>query len=122
MKPPPAQEYSEPPLPDFQLELRKRREIEHALQESTQRYEHLISTIPCALYDYVLWPDGRSRFLYMSPHCKNIFEHEAEQIMEDATLLWSMVHPEDIERLKDADRMANQNGESFQSEVRIVLP
>ena len=107
---------------DLQIELRKRFEVEHALEVSKQRYERLISTIPCAVYDYVLWPDGRSRFLYISPQCQDIFEYGAEEIMENATLLWNMVYPEDFERLQNDDRMANQSGDTFQSEVRIVLP
>ncbi|GAB4254387.1 MAG: hypothetical protein Kow00129_15430 [Thermoleophilia bacterium] len=86
------------------------------------RYERLVNTIPCALYDYVRWPDGRSRFLYISPHCRRIFELEAEEIMENQTILWGMVHSEDLKRLDREDRAANETGTLFTSEVRITLP
>lgn len=100
----------------------RRRNAERALRESRQRFEHLVNTIPCALYDYVRWPDGRSRFTYISPQCVGIFEYEAERIMQEPDLLWSMVHPDDVQRLREEDQAANLANTQFQSEVRIVLP
>ena len=70
----------------------------------------------------MLWPDGQSRFFYISPQCKDIFEYDADQIIEDTTLLWNMVHTDDLKRLQTDDRAANLAGKSFQSEVRINLP
>ncbi len=98
------------------------RAIECELLQSTHRYERLIGTIPCALYDYVRWSDGSSRFLYISPQCEGIFEHSAEAIMSDPNLMWSMVDPADLERLQQEDLVANQNLTTFQSEVRANLP
>ena len=91
-------------------------------RECARRYERLISTIPCALYDYVLWPDGRSRFCYISPQCEDIFEQTAERIMADASILWGMVHAGDIDRLITEDASARQTRQPFQSEIRINLP
>lgn len=96
--------------------------MEAALRESTQRYERLISTIPCILYDYILWPDGQNRFFYISPQCQDLFELSAEEVMADASLLWGRVHPDDVARLRAEDAAAKRAGQSFQSEVRIVLP
>ena len=90
--------------------------------ENHDRFFRLVNTIPCVLYDYVRWPDGRNQFIYMSPHCERIFGIKAERIIKDASLLWQMVHPEDVERLKQEDRMANMTRTMFQSEARIVLP
>lgn len=111
------------PNPQRSSEERLRwREAERALAETTARYERLLDTIPCVLYDYVRWPDGRSRFLYVSPRCEDIFEHDAETILAHESLLWDMVHPDDVERLRREDREANESGSRFQSEVRIVPP
>jgi PAS domain S-box-containing protein len=96
--------------------------VEAALLESKQRYERLVNTIPCALYDYVRWPDGRSQFVYISKQCEEIFEYDAERILAEKDLLWKMVHPNDLERLKSADSIANLAGALFQCEVRIILP
>jgi PAS domain S-box-containing protein len=82
----------------------------------------LVDTIPCALYGYVRWPDGRSRFVYISAQAEQIFGHPPDRIMEDPGLLWGMVHEDDVERLEREDRAANESGEAFESEVRIVTP
>ena len=118
----PTYEELEQRIQELDQERRKRKAAEKALLEIKHRYERLINTIPCALYDYIRWPEGSSRFIYISPQCKRIFEYNAEQIIEKADLLWNMVHLEDLERLKREDWAANQTGELFQSEVRIIPP
>lgn len=87
-----------------------------------QRIHHLIRALPCALYDYVLWPDGRNQFIYISPQCETIFESDAESIMQDSRIIWDMVHPDDRYELEKLDREANQNQSMFQCEVRIIPP
>jgi PAS domain S-box-containing protein len=107
---------------ELEKEHLKRKDAEEALLESKQRYERLVNTIPCALYDYIRWPDGRSRFVYISSQCKDIFGYDADRITEDENLLWSLLDPEDMERLQQEDSEANQTKKLFQSEVRIILP
>lgn len=107
---------------ELEEERLKRKAAEKALSETTQRYERLVNTIPCVLYDYIRWPDGRSRFIYISSQCKDIFEYDADLIIENADLLWGMVYTKDLERLNREDSEANQAGKLFQSEVRITLP
>ena len=107
---------------ELEHERQKRKEVEIALLENKQRFERLVNTIPCAIYDYIRFSDGRSRFIYISPQCKNIFEHDADRVIENPDLLWGMVHPDDVERLKREDWKANQAKKLFQSEVRISLP
>lgn len=107
---------------ELEQERQKRKQVEKELLESKQRFDRLINTIPCALYDYVLYSDGRSRFLYISSQCKEIFEYEADRIVEAPDLLWNMVHSDDLERLKREDREANQTRTLFRSETRIILP
>ena len=107
---------------ELEREGEKRKAAEKDLLESKQRYERHVNTIPCAIYDYVLWPNGQSRFIYISPQCKDIFGYDADRIIENNNLLWEMVYSEDFERLKREHWSANQARELFQSEVRIVLP
>ncbi len=74
------------------------------------------------LYDYVRWTENRSRFLYISPQCEDIFEHPAATILRVPNLLWSLVDPADVDRLRAEDQEANRTETLFQSEVRIRLP
>ncbi|MFW6205729.1 MAG: PAS domain-containing protein [Gemmatimonadota bacterium] len=86
------------------------------------RVEELVDTIPCALYGYVRWADGRSRFVYMSAQCEEIFGHAPDRIVREPDLLWNMVHPDDRDRLEREDEASNRSGKPFRSEVRIVMP
>ncbi len=79
----------------------------------------LAATIPGMLYDYVLNPDGSSKFLYVGPKCREILELAEHELLADAGLFWELVLAEDLQRLKSEDVAANQEGESFSAEVRI---
>jgi len=100
----------------------ERHEVERTYLESKSRLGRLLNTIPCALYDYALWPDGRSSFIYISPKCEEIFELDAVTIRSDAAVLWGMVHPDDRERLQREDFEANRAKRKFKTEVRIITP
>ncbi|MFW5908530.1 MAG: PAS domain-containing protein, partial [Desulfosalsimonas sp.] len=118
----PTYEELEQKITELEKELWRREKTDADLQDIKQRYERLISTVPCALYDYIRRPDGRTHFIYITPQCKKIFEYDAGSIIENPDLLWNMVHPEDLQRLKQEDLSANKKGEFFQSEVRIIPP
>lgn len=105
-----------------ELKHKSRQEIEKELIDLKQRNERLVNTIPCAVYDYIRWPDGKGQFIYISMQFENIFEMDIEKIKINSDILWDMVHPEDLERLKNEDSEANLTGKMFQSEVRIICP
>ena len=99
---------------ELEHECRKRKEAEKALLESQQHLERLVTKVPCAIYDYIRFPDGRSQFLYISSQCKKIFEYTPDQIIASNDLLWNMFYSEVSE--------ANQAKKIFESEFRINLP
>jgi len=103
-------------------DITERKHSEEALRRSEERYSRIANTIPGILYDYKRWPDGRTQFLYISPQCKEVFEYDADEIVKNPELLWSVVHPDDLERLQREDLESNQAQKLFQSEVRIVPP
>ncbi len=107
---------------ELQQERLKRKDAEKALLDIEQRYERLVNTVPCAIYDYIRYPDGQSKIIYISSQCKNIFEYDADQIISNINLLWSMASPDDVERLQTEISEAYQTRKLFQTEVRINLP
>jgi len=106
----------------FVRDISDRKEAEKALVESEKRFMRIANTIPGVLYDYYRQPDGSNKFLYISLQCREIFECEAEEVIQNPSLLWEMVHPEDLELLQEEDKKANAGGNYFQAEVRIVPP
>ena len=98
----------------------EQREIAEELKESERRYHRIVSTVPAMLYDYILYPDGKSRFLYVSPNCHDVLELDDTELLQDMNLFWNMVHSDDIERLREEDIAANRAGRNFYLEVRII--
>ncbi len=78
-----------------QLELKERRRVETALQESQARGQAVAANLPGAIFRYRLYPDGTDSILYMSPGCNRLWEVEAATVVADASILWAMVHPDD---------------------------
>ena len=82
-------------------------------------FARLVAIIPGMLYDYVLNPDGSSKFLYVGPKCREILELTEHELLSDAGQFWALVLPEDLDRLKSADSSANQEGVDSTADVRI---
>lgn len=81
-----------------------------------------LSILPAVLYEYVLYPDGNSELLYLSPSSSGILGHPPDYFVQDVNRFWQMVHPDDLKRIRQEDAQANRNNALFVSEVRVRLP
>lgn len=94
---------------------------ETELLASPQRYERMANTLPVMLYDSVLGPDGTSRFLYVAPDpCRELLELDPAALLADMSLVWNLIHPEDLDSFQQQDLAANRKGKVFVAEVRII--
>lgn len=89
---------------------------------TSETYERMVGTVPGIIYEYVLYPDNSSRFVYLSKRCREIFEVEAQDMVRDINVFINMIHPDDLERFHDIDRQANKEGKHFSIELRITTP
>jgi PAS domain S-box-containing protein len=85
-------------------------------------FRHLAENVPGALFRYVMHPDGRNAVHYMSPRCVDLWEVPAEQIEEDATVLWGMVDAQDLPGLQASVMESAQTLEPWRWEWRITTP
>ncbi|WP_020677167.1 PocR ligand-binding domain-containing protein [Geopsychrobacter electrodiphilus] len=96
---------------------------ERALLESQRRYERMANTIPVMLYDSIITSDNISRFIYVAPGpCREILELDPDALLKDMSLVWNIIHPDDLTRFYQEDVVANKEGKEFLSEVRIITP
>jgi len=92
-----------------------------AEQEALSRFEGMAKTLPCALYEYYLYPDYTSEFRYFSPSIKEIVGHSARAIMKNASLIIDRVHPEDKEYFWKVNLEAYNSGKTFFIETRMII-
>ncbi len=64
--------------------------------EERYRLQQIARHIPGVIYQFTLYPDGRSCFPYASEGLREIYGVAPEAVREDAAPLLAMVHPDDL--------------------------
>ncbi|MBE9167449.1 PAS domain S-box protein [Pleurocapsales cyanobacterium LEGE 06147] len=109
----------------------ERKQTEEALHQSEDRFQTLVSNMPGMVYRYVPNAEGGDGFTYVSSGSRELFELEPETILQDANVLWSLIHPEDLPSLKESAAIAQRlgfaetavaNSSDWQWEGRIITP
>jgi PAS domain S-box-containing protein len=92
------------------------------LRDNEARLQRLAANIAAMMYQYVLYADGSEAFTYISPRCRDIYELEPEALQQDVGQVWAMIHPEDRERVRQANLNSAQRLERFDVEFRLLPP
>lgn len=66
------------------------------LRQKESQLSRLSKHAPEMIFEYVLWPDGSEAFLYVSEASREIFELEPEALLQDPSLAWQTIHPDDL--------------------------
>jgi two-component system, cell cycle sensor histidine kinase and response regulator CckA len=106
----------------FARDITERKLAEKKVAESHALLYNLASLVPGVIYQYRLYPDGRSSFPYASPGMFNIYEVTPEEVKDDATPVFGRLHPEDRERVSEDIFRSARTLETFYCEFRVVLP
>ena len=61
-----------------------------------ERFHKLSERVPGFLYQYQMRPDGSSFFPYASPGINSIYNVSPEDVREDASKIFAVVHPDDL--------------------------
>jgi PAS domain S-box-containing protein/putative nucleotidyltransferase with HDIG domain len=99
-----------------------RRHTEEALRESYDMIANLTDQVPGVVYQYRLNPDGSSAFPFASRGMDDIYEFSPDEVREDATPVFSRLHPDDYDRVAEAIFESARTLEPFHCEFRVVLP
>jgi PAS domain S-box-containing protein len=106
----------------LQQELLERQQVESLLRESEAQFQAMTANLPGAILQYILHPDGSDGVLYMNQGCYALWEVEAEQVQDDATLLWQMIHPEDLPGMYQSVMVSAQQLAPWSWSWRITPP
>jgi PAS domain S-box-containing protein len=106
----------------FLRDITERKRAEEALTQSRDLITNLARLVPCVIYQYQLYPDGRSAFPYSSPGMYDIYEVTPEEVREDATAVFGRLHPDDYDRVADTIQESARTLQIFYCEFRVILP
>ena len=95
------------------------KEAEQQAQRAELRYRSLVESLPCLVYIDQL--DERATNVYTSPQTEALFGYTKQDWSDDPDLwLGRLVHPDDIERCREAEARHAETGEPFDEVYRIV--
>ncbi|NIP28341.1 MAG: PAS domain S-box protein [Phycisphaerae bacterium] len=94
----------------------KLRQTEKVLYKNEEKFHSLVNNIPD-----VLWTtDSNGNTAFISPNVKKIYGYKPEDIYEQGDRLWfGRIHPDDVEKVKDAYKALYKKGIQFDTEYRI---
>jgi CheY-like chemotaxis protein len=99
-----------------------RKQAQEELEKSHDLLFKLSEQVPGVIYQYRLFPDGRSCFPYASSGMKNIYEVTPEEVRLDATPVFGRLHPEDFDRVSELIFESARNMSHYYCEFRVLLP
>lgn len=101
---------------------RERKQLEDSLREQASRFDNTARNIPGAVFRYRRHADGRDAVEYMSDGCFRLWEVPAEAVVNDATVLWAAIVPEDLPAMQASVENSARSMTPWRHSWRIVTP
>ncbi len=112
-------------LAGFTVDITDRINSEKELLEKLELQELLAKvaeTVPGLIISLQLKPNGSINIPYASAATEQIFGLKPEEVINDATLALSLIHPDDIERVNQRLADSAKNLSQFRDEWRVMHP
>ncbi len=104
------------------MDISDRKQAEQALRDSERRFRNMAANVPGAIFKYVLHPDGTDAVVYMSPGCFDLWEVDAAEVIQDASILWRQVHPDDQTAMYESVLHSARTLQPWYWQWRIITP
>lgn len=93
--------------------------LEHSAAE--EKLHELASQVPGMLYQYRLWPDGQSAFVYSSPGIQSIYGVTPEAVADDASIVFEKIHKDDLSRVTDTIQASAEQLSRWECQYRVEI-
>ncbi len=100
-------------------DITERKRTEEALQEALNRFQKIAQLAPGIVFQFRLRPDGSSCVPYASEATRDIYRLTPEEIREDASRIFTHVHPDDLENFMASIPASARNLAPWQQEYRL---
>ena len=82
----------------------------------------IAQNVPGMIYQFRSWPDGRTAFPYASEGTNTIYEVTPEQVREDASIVFTRLHPEDLDEVAASIEQSRLTLAAWRLAYRVLLP
>jgi len=104
------------------LQARRGEQLNQREQEQTlflARLHKIASRLPGFIYEYRLDPNGRSCFPFASEAIREIYRMTPEEVREDASRVFAILHPEDLARVRASIQTSADTLTLWHEEYRV---
>lgn len=106
----------------FVRDITERKAHQQELDRHHEILDNLLAQVPGVVYQYRLWPDGRSAFPIASPGMREIYAVSPEEVRQDASPVFTRLHPEDADDIVRTINDSARDLTPYKSEFRVILP
>jgi diguanylate cyclase (GGDEF)-like protein/PAS domain S-box-containing protein len=92
------------------------------LEDELFRIRKATEQVPGAIYQFLLFPDGSSRFPYASEGIRSIYELSPLQVQRNSDLALKRVHPDDLDTISKGITESAKNLTVWHQQYRVNLP
>ncbi len=96
-----------------------RKEAEINWREALERLQKIASRVPGVVYQFRMDPGGRFSFPFASEAMREIFRVSPEQVSEDASKVFAVIHPDDLAATIDSILASARDQSPWNHEARI---
>ncbi len=97
-------------------------EAERAARDAALLLQKLAQQVPGTLFQYQLYPGGRSRFPFASDALREVYEVGPEEVQFDASPVFARLHPDDYPRVVQSIQQSARTLETWHCDYRVILP
>lgn len=90
--------------------------------EQKEKLSLLAENTPGMMYQYRLYPNGRACFPFTTQGIEDIYGVTAEQVYDDATIMFEHLHPDDLESISESIQQSAQQLTVWEQEYRYIHP
>ncbi|MGE5659714.1 MAG: PAS domain S-box protein [Actinomycetota bacterium] len=95
--------------------------VRKLIPTESHRLEQIARHIPGVIYQFRLRPDGTSHFPYSSEGLQEIYGLTPEEVREDASKVFTTIHPDDLERVSQSILESAEHLTPWYCEYRVSL-
>jgi PAS domain S-box-containing protein len=85
-----------------------------------ENYESIAESVPGVVLRYKHNPDGTDELLYLNQQVEEIHEIPVEEALNDISLMWEAIHPDDVEGFTNSVRHSAETLTYWEMEFRII--